>query len=66
MRAAHQHATTLGKRLVFDVMLKDEHAIRLYENLGCDRLGLITHHHSDGLEEPAAVYVAPDHLPAAR
>lgn len=59
MRAAHEHASRLGKRLVFDVMLKDERAIRLYETLGCKRLGLITHHHSDGLEEPAAVYVAP-------
>jgi hypothetical protein len=31
MRAAHEHAAVLGKRLVFDVMLKDEHAIALYE-----------------------------------
>lgn len=45
--------------LVFDVMLKDQAAIRLYERLGCRRLGTIEHHHSDGLVEPAAVYVAP-------
>lgn len=65
MRAAYEHATMLGKRLVFDVMLKDEQAIRLYEALGCTRLGFITHHHSDGLEEPAAVYVAPGDLTTA-
>lgn len=59
MLAAHQHATALGKRLVFDVMLKDQRAIRLYETLGCELLGTITHHHSDGLTEPAAVYLAP-------
>lgn len=60
MRAAHEHAAALGKRLVFDVMLKDERAIRLYEALGCERVGLITHHHGDGFQEPAAVYVAPE------
>lgn len=60
MLAAHEHATTFGKQLVFDVMLKEQRAIRLYEALGCQRLGTITHHHSDGLEEPAAVYVAPN------
>lgn len=62
MVAAHEHAAALGKHLVFDVMLKDEKAIRLYEALGCKRLSSITHHHGNGLEEPAAVYVAPDHL----
>lgn len=50
----------LASILVFDVMLKEQRAIRLYEALGCQRLGTITHHHSDGLEEPAAVYVAPN------
>lgn len=59
MLAAHQYAMALGKRMVFDVMLKDKRAIRLYEALGCELLGTITHHHSDGLEEPAAVYAAP-------
>jgi GNAT superfamily N-acetyltransferase len=63
MLAAYEHATSLGKRMVFDVMLKDKQAIRLYEALGCRRLGEITHHHSGGREEPAAVYVAPDSLP---
>jgi len=59
MLAAYEHATGLSKRMVFDVMLKDEQAIRLYEALGCERLGTITHHHSGGLEEAACVYVAP-------
>lgn len=59
MRAAHEHGAALDKRIVFDVMLKDQQAIRLYEALGCHEIGRITHHHSDGLEEPAAVYVAP-------
>jgi hypothetical protein len=40
-------------------MLKDREAIRVYEALGCQRLGLITHQHSDGQAEPAAVYSAP-------
>lgn len=63
MRAAHEHSGRVGKQLVFDVMLKDQRAIHLYEALGCERLGLITHHHGAGLEEPAAVYVAPDRVP---
>jgi ribosomal protein S18 acetylase RimI-like enzyme len=66
MRAAYEHASALGRQLVFDVMLKDQQAIRLYEALGCLRLGLITHHHGDGLAEPAAVYVAPMDLPGHR
>jgi ribosomal protein S18 acetylase RimI-like enzyme len=45
--------------MAFDVMLKDQAAIRLYEATGCKRLGIIDHHHSDGKTEPAAVYVAP-------
>jgi ribosomal protein S18 acetylase RimI-like enzyme len=52
---AHAHALVL----VFDVMLKDQAAIHLYETLGCHRLGTIDHRHSDGLVEPAAVYLAP-------
>lgn len=63
MLAAYQHATKIHNRLVFDVMLKDKQAIRLYEGLGCVRLGTITHHHSGGRQEPAAVYVAPETMP---
>jgi GNAT superfamily N-acetyltransferase len=66
MRAAFERAVALGKRLVFDVMLKDQRAISLYEALGCTRLGLITHQHGHGLTEPAAVYVAPDRVPIGR
>jgi len=39
MRAAYEHATRLRKQLLFDVMLKGVRAIRLYETLGCERLG---------------------------
>jgi hypothetical protein len=45
--------------MAFDVMLKDRDAIRLYEAIGCQRLGTITHEHGDGQFEPAAVYGAP-------
>lgn len=62
MLAAYEHATELGKRMVSTSWSKDEQAIRLYEALGCQRLGTITQHHSGGLEEPAAVYVAPESL----
>jgi ribosomal protein S18 acetylase RimI-like enzyme len=60
MLAAYEHASAHGLQLVFDVMLKDQDAIRLYEALGCRRLGTIDHHHSGGLTEPAAVYAAPE------
>jgi GNAT superfamily N-acetyltransferase len=63
MRAAFEHARRLRKRVVFDVMLKDERAIRLYEALGCQRLGFITHDYGEGLQEPAAVYIAPERVP---
>lgn len=63
MAAAYEHARTLGKAVAFDVMLKDRDAIRLYEALGCKLIGQITHQHSDGLQEPAAVFQAPLHSP---
>lgn len=56
--AAVGHAHALGLSVAFDVMEKDQAAIRLYERMGARRLGAITHRHSDGLSEPAAVYVA--------
>ena len=59
MLAAHNHATSHGLAMAFDVMLKDQAAIQLYETAGSRRLGVIEHHHSDGKTEPAAVYVAP-------
>lgn len=55
---AVDHACALGLSVAFDVMEKDKAAIRLYERMGALRLDAITHHHSDGLSEPAAVYVA--------
>jgi GNAT superfamily N-acetyltransferase len=60
MRATYEYATSHGLQLVFDVMLKDQDAIRLYEALGCRWLGTIDHHHSGDLTEPAAVYAAPE------
>lgn len=63
MLAAGAYAVTLGRPIAFDVMLKDRRAIALYESLGCRRLGTITHRHSGGLTEPAAVYAGPDNLP---
>lgn len=62
MLAAHNYANEHDLSVAFDVMLKDHAAIRLYEAVGCQRLGTITHEHSDGLTEPAAVYLAPAHL----
>lgn len=59
MLAAHNYATSHGLAMAFDVMLKDQAAIQLYEAAGCEQLGTIEHHHSDGKTEPAVVYVAP-------
>jgi GNAT superfamily N-acetyltransferase len=59
MLAAHNYAASHNLAMAFDVMLKDQTAIQLYETAGCKRLGTIDHHHSDGETEPAAVYVAP-------
>ncbi|MFD4323586.1 GNAT family N-acetyltransferase [Nocardioides sp. NPDC058538] len=57
LSAIRDHAESHGLEVVFDVMLKDRAAIRLYEASGCTRIGLIEHHHGDGQVEPAAVYV---------
>jgi GNAT superfamily N-acetyltransferase len=59
MRAATSFARAHHLAMAFDVMLKDRDAIRLYEAIGCQRLGTIIHEHSDGQSEPAAVYAAP-------
>ncbi len=59
MLAAHDYASSHGYEMAFDVMLKDQAAIRLYEAVGCRRLGEITHRHSGNAHQPAAVYVAP-------
>jgi GNAT superfamily N-acetyltransferase len=59
MEAAVGFAQTGGLAIAFDVMLKDRAAIRLYERLGAQRVGDLTHQYGDGLTEPAAVYVVP-------
>jgi hypothetical protein len=59
MRTAAEHAHALSRPVAFDVMAKDRPAIRLYERMGAIPIGAITHHHSDGLSEPAVVYTAP-------
>jgi len=59
MLAAHNYASSHKLAMAFDVMLKDQAAIQLYEAAGSRRIGVIEHHHSDGKTEPAAVYVAP-------
>lgn len=57
--AAMQYAQRRDLRVVFDVMTKDEAAIRLYERSGCVRLGETTHRFGDGQEVPAYCYAAP-------
>ncbi|MEV0842228.1 GNAT family N-acetyltransferase [Actinocatenispora sera] len=48
-----------GRRIVFDVMTKDQTAIRLYERMGCIRLGTTFHQFGDNQQVPAYCYVAP-------
>jgi GNAT superfamily N-acetyltransferase len=62
MMAAHTYATQHSRLMVFDVMKKDQLAIRLYESLGCTQLGSIEHDAGDGSVHPAVVYVAPSTL----
>jgi GNAT superfamily N-acetyltransferase len=59
MLAAHSYSTIHSLAMAFDVMLKDQAAIQLYEAVGCRRIGIVEPHHSYGMVEPAAVYVAP-------
>ncbi len=56
--AAMKDAHERGTRLVLDVMEKDRAAIRLYERLGWDRLGEISHVVGDR-RVPAFAYVSP-------
>ena len=57
MEAVAHYAREHNLTLAFDVMEKDRAAIRLYEKMGAQRLGAITHHHSGDRAEPAVVYV---------
>ncbi|WP_329036132.1 GNAT family N-acetyltransferase [Streptomyces sp. NBC_01725] len=59
MRAASEYANDIGIRLVLDVMAKDTAAIRLYERLGWQKLGLTTHDYGDGQHAEASCYVSP-------
>lgn len=59
MEGAFEFARTHGLAIAFDVMLKDQAAIRLYERLGAQRIVSITHRYGDGLTEPAVVYTVP-------
>ncbi|MFE3828740.1 GNAT family N-acetyltransferase [Streptomyces sp. NPDC059092] len=60
VRAAVNYAATNDLRLVLDVMVKDDSAIRLYERLGWRRIGRITHPFGEGQRQEALAYVSPD------
>lgn len=59
MRAAEDYARTAHLRLVLDVMAKDVSAIRLYQRLGWERLGVATHVYGDGRRTDAICFAAP-------
>lgn len=58
-RVAAEYGQSQGVRLVFDVLTKDTAAIRLYERLGCTRLGPATHAYGAGQQAEAVCYVVP-------
>jgi GNAT superfamily N-acetyltransferase len=64
MAAAHAYATERGRLMVFDVMEKDKLAIRLYEMVGCTRIGTVQHDAGNGTLHPAVIFVAPAKLSA--
>jgi len=57
--AVFEYGQQHGRRIVFDVMTKDQTAIRLYERMGCIRLGATVHEFGDNQQVPAYCYVAP-------
>lgn len=59
METAVRHAHNLDLSVSFDVMVKDQAAIRLYERLGAHHIADVEHRYGNGLVEPAAVYVMP-------
>lgn len=61
VRAAMGFAQDQGCRMVLDVMEKDHTAIRLYERMGWQNIGAVTHYFGEGKEVPAQCYVAPSH-----
>ncbi|MFC8044208.1 GNAT family N-acetyltransferase [Nocardia sp. NPDC057353] len=59
VRTAMTYAAERNRRLVLDVMDKDAAAIRLYERLGWQHIGAVTHHFGAGRETGAQCYAAP-------
>ncbi|SEQ92274.1 Ribosomal protein S18 acetylase RimI [Streptomyces sp. yr375] len=59
VRTAMGYGLSHGRRLVLDVMVKDQAAIRLYERLGWSRTGRTTHHFGAGQSIEAICYAAP-------
>jgi ribosomal protein S18 acetylase RimI-like enzyme len=59
LRQAMAYARAHGLRLVLDVVKKDASAIRLYERLGWERIGEVTHPFGPGGQSVAACYVWP-------
>lgn len=57
MEAAVKFARMRSLGIAFDVMLKDQTAIRLYERLGANRIQEGTHKYGEGLTEPSAIYI---------
>ena len=56
---ALEYASENNLHAVFDVMEKDQAAIRIYDNLGCVLLGRTSHHVPDGRVFSALCYAAP-------
>lgn len=59
-RAAVTDSAVRGKRLVLDVMDKDQDAIRLYKRLGLKQIGTATHQFGEGQTITAYCYVVPE------
>lgn len=57
--AAHVAANTMSRRLVLDVMRKDQSAIALYSSLGWEILGPFEYKYSMGASAPALAMAAP-------
>lgn len=57
--AAMEYADDHGLRLVLDVMTKDTAAMRLYEVLGRERIGVSKHTYGEGQQTDAICYISP-------
>jgi GNAT superfamily N-acetyltransferase len=58
VRAARREAGRHGLRPMLDVLVRDAAAVALYEHLGWQRIGTITHE-IDGNSVPAICFAAP-------